>query len=47
LISIDATQSKEDVYTNIKMELTAHNVYPPKPAEMIFVLGGPGSGKGT
>jgi adenylate kinase family enzyme len=47
LIEIDATQSKESVYENIRKELSLNNVHPPRPAEMIFVLGGPGSGKGT
>lgn len=27
--------------------MSSYNVEPPAPAQMIFVLGGPGSGKGT
>jgi adenylate kinase family enzyme len=46
-IKVDATQKREDVYASLRNQLTAAHVNPPNPAEMIFVLGGPGSGKGT
>jgi hypothetical protein len=35
------------VYDDLKDKLASYNVEPPVPAQMIFVLGGPGSGKGT
>lgn len=31
----------------MRNKLTAANIFPPNPAEIIFVLGGPGCGKGT
>ena len=46
-IKIDATKDREQVYEEVKSKLSEVNVWPPTPAEMIFVLGGPGSGKGT
>lgn len=46
-IKIDATKSRDQVYEEIKDKLSLVNVHPPVPAQMIFVLGGPGSGKGT
>lgn len=46
-ISIDATRTREQIYEELKSKLGEVNVWPPTPAEMIFVLGGPGSGKGT
>ena len=46
-IKVDATKSREEVYEEIKAKLNDVNVWPPTPTEMFFVLGGPGSGKGT
>lgn len=46
-IKIDATKNRDEVYIELQAKLEEFNVHPPKPAEMIFVLGGPGSGKGT
>ena len=46
-IRIDATRSREEVYDEIKENLREVNVEPPSRAHMIFVMGGPGSGKGT
>lgn len=46
-IRIDATKSIEEVYSQIREKLGDANVYPPPPANMMFVLGGPGAGKGT
>ena len=46
-IRVDATKSREEVYEQIKSKLSEVNVWPPNPVEMLFVLGGPGSGKGT
>jgi adenylate kinase family enzyme len=46
-IRVDATKGREEVYRSLRDKLTTSNIAPPNPAEMIFVLGGPGSGKGT
>jgi adenylate kinase len=46
-IRVDATKTIPEVYEQLKSRLSEVNVWPPTPAEMIFVLGGPGSGKGT
>lgn len=46
-IRVDATKSREEIYSSLRNQLTANNIHPPNPAEMLFVLGGPGSGKGT
>lgn len=46
-IKVDATKSIDEVYQELQGKLSAVHVYPPTPAEMMFVLGGPGSGKGT
>jgi adenylate kinase family enzyme len=46
-IRVDATKSRDEVYSELRNKLTAANIQPPNPAEMLFVLGGPGSGKGT
>jgi adenylate kinase family enzyme len=46
-IRVDATKTVAEVYEELKNKLTQANVFPPSPAQMIFVLGGPGSGKGT
>lgn len=46
-IKVDATKSRDEVYSSLRDQLTAKNIHPPNPAEMLFVLGGPGSGKGT
>ena len=35
------------LYKELTEKLSSHNIEPPLPAELIFVLGGPGSGKGT
>lgn len=47
MIKIDANKGKEDVYNILKGELGKNNIFPPNPVEIFFVLGGPGSGKGT
>ena len=44
---VSAEQSKEKVYEDLKGKLDEAGIYPPDPAEVLFVLGGPGSGKGT
>lgn len=46
-IKVDATKSRDEVYSQLRNKLTDANIHPPNPAEMLFVLGGPGSGKGT
>ncbi len=46
-IKVDATKSREEVYKELREKLSSYNVEPPAPAQLIFVLGGPGSGKGT
>jgi adenylate kinase family enzyme len=46
-IRVDATKSRDEVYSELRNKLTVANIQPPNPAEMLFVLGGPGSGKGT
>ena len=46
-VRIDATKGKEEVYEEIKEKLREANVEPPPKSPIIFVLGGPGSGKGT
>jgi adenylate kinase family enzyme len=46
-IRVDATKNRDEVYNSLRNQLTAANIQPPNPAEMLFVLGGPGSGKGT
>jgi hypothetical protein len=44
---VDARKSRDDVYKELKEKLSSYNVEPPSPAQLLFVLGGPGSGKGT
>ncbi len=46
-IKVDANRAIEPIYEDLKGQLDAANVYPPAPVEVLFVLGGPGSGKGT
>ena len=46
-IRINAINTREEVYEELKKKLTDVNVFPPPPADMLFVLGGPGAGKGT
>ena len=46
-ISVNAEQTKEEVYKERKEKMDEEGIYPPDPAEVLFVLGGPGSGKGT
>jgi adenylate kinase family enzyme len=46
-IRVDATKSVTEVYEELKKKLSEANVQPPHPAHIMFVLGGPGSGKGT
>lgn len=47
IINIDAGKGKEEVYEILRAELGKNNIFPPNPVEVFFVLGGPGSGKGT
>ena len=44
---MNAEKNRDDVYKELKEKLDEAGVYPPDPAEVLFVLGGPGSGKGT
>jgi hypothetical protein len=46
-LAVDATLTKQLVYEQLRNKLTEANILPPAPVEMLFVLGGPGSGKGT
>lgn len=46
-ISVNAEQPREEVYKQLKEKMDEEGIYPPDPAEVLFVLGGPGSGKGT
>jgi UMP-CMP kinase len=46
-IKVDATKTIPEVYKELQTKLGEVNVNPPAPVEMLFVLGGPGSGKGT
>lgn len=46
-IRVDATKTREEVYDQLKEKLSEANVKPCPPANMIFVMGGPGAGKGT
>jgi adenylate kinase family enzyme len=46
-IRVDGSKNVNEVYEELKKKLSEANVFPPHPAHMIFVLGGPGSGKGT
>ena len=47
VIRIDASKGKDEVYEILKGELGKNSIFPPNPVEVFFVLGGPGSGKGT
>lgn len=44
---INSEQAPEKVYEDLKVRLHEAHVEAPHPAEVFFVLGGPGSGKGT
>lgn len=46
-IRIDATKTRDEVYDQIKDKLSEIHIHPLPPANMLFVLGGPGAGKGT
>jgi hypothetical protein len=46
-LTVDATLTREQVYEQLRNKLTEVNILPPPPVEMLFMLGGPGSGKGT
>ncbi|CAD8173696.1 unnamed protein product [Paramecium octaurelia] len=47
VVKVSAEASPDEVYENVKKALTNNGVQPQKRPEVIFVLGGPGSGKGT
>jgi adenylate kinase len=47
VIKVDASKGKDEVYKNLSEELRKHSVNPPPPPAVYFVVGGPGSGKGT
>ncbi|KAI8612628.1 adenylate kinase-domain-containing protein [Chytriomyces sp. MP71] len=46
LLSVDSTRSVDQVYSDVKFSLLSDHILQPDP-KLIFVLGGPGSGKGT
>lgn len=46
-IRIDATKTRDEVYDQIKDKLSEIHIHSLPPANMLFVLGGPGAGKGT
>ncbi|KAI9341354.1 adenylate kinase-domain-containing protein [Obelidium mucronatum] len=46
VMKIESTGTVNEVYTNVKRNLIAEGIVKPDP-NIIFVLGGPGSGKGT
>lgn len=51
VISVDATKPQKDVYHDIQTELAKWDIKPIQKAEhkpsVLFILGGPGAGKGT
>lgn len=52
VITVDAEKPPKDVYDDVQMKLGKLNVFPKvkdydNRPQVIFVLGGPGSGKGT
>ncbi|KAJ3071274.1 hypothetical protein HDU98_005584 [Podochytrium sp. JEL0797] len=46
VLTIDSTDSVDTVYSNVRTSMIAEGLIRPDP-NLIFVLGGPGSGKGT
>ena len=46
-IKVNANRGIQEIYSDLKDQLALANVHPPSPVEIFFVLGGPGSGKGT
>lgn len=46
-IRVNANRGIEEIYADLKDQLSVANVHPPSAVDMFFVLGGPGSGKGT
>lgn len=47
VIEVNADKGKEEVYEELKTKLTEAHVHKPHPPTVYFVVGGPGSGKGT
>ncbi|CAD8178010.1 unnamed protein product [Paramecium octaurelia] len=47
VVKVSAEATPDEVYENVKKQLTNKGVQPQKRPEVLFVLGGPGSGKGT
>lgn len=47
VVRVNAEKGKDEVYKDLKAALTASHIHQPIPPIVYFVVGGPGSGKGT